>query len=221
MNIHRLYEFFGRRFRVRRMQAFEAFAELTEGATLLDVGGAARTWDSGATRRRLVLLNITPPRTVTTGASFVVADGARLPFRDRSFDLVFSNSVIEHVGDLTRQRQFAREVTRVGRKFHVQTPNRWFPIEPHLLTPLVHFLPSGLRRRLLRNFTVWGLSTRPSQESVEEFVASTRLVDAGEMTSLFPDGRLIRERFMGLTKSLIVQGPEAEESVQELRSSSL
>ena len=73
--------------------------------------------------------------------TWIFADGCRLPFPDKSFDVVFSNSVIEHLGDPRKHEQYAREIARVGVRYFVQTPNRWFPIEPHLLTPLVHFLP--------------------------------------------------------------------------------
>jgi 2-polyprenyl-3-methyl-5-hydroxy-6-metoxy-1,4-benzoquinol methylase len=67
---------------------------------------------------------------------------ARSPSAARSFDIVFSNSVIEHVGDAESQQQFAHEIARVGRAYWVQTPNRRFPVEPHLLTPFLHFLPT-------------------------------------------------------------------------------
>ena len=77
----------------------------------------------------------------------MAGDGRALPFRDEAFDVVFSNSVIEHVGDAASQRRFAREVARVGRAYWVQTPNRWFPVEQHLLTPLVHWLPKSWQRR--------------------------------------------------------------------------
>src|ERR1017187_2845994 len=95
-----------------------------------------KTWDMLAVRPRVTLLN--PPRTKAelAGASWWVAgDGRAVPFRDAAFDVVFSNSVIEHVGDAQSQRAFAREVARVGRAYWVQTPNRWFPVEQHLLTP--------------------------------------------------------------------------------------
>ena len=66
---------------------------------------------------------------------------AKLPFGDGSFDFVFSNSAIEHLRTPERQRRFAVEVARVGKRYCVQTPNRWFPLESHLLTPWVHYLP--------------------------------------------------------------------------------
>lgn len=205
--VHGLYRTLGRHFRSRRMSAFESFANITPETTVLDVGGAAGTWELVRIRPNLVLLNITPPGGFANPATAVVADGTQLPFRDQSFDLVFSNSVIEHVGDVERQRQFAREVARVGRRFYVQTPNRWFPVEPHLMTPVVHFLPAGIRRKLLRNFTVWGLMARPTQAYVDRFVRETRLLNADDMASMFPAGQLFRERAAGLTKSLIVHGP--------------
>lgn len=205
--IHRLYGTVGRPFRSRRMAAFESFANISPETTVLDVGGAPATWNLARTLPRVVLLNVAPPHVISAATLMVVADGAQLPFRDQSVDFVFSNSVIEHVGNVRRQRQFASEVVRVGRKFHVQTPNRWFPIEPHLMTPLVHFLPAPVRRRLLRNFTLWGLLGRPTQVYVDKFVRETRLLDAGDMESMFPGGKLLRERIGWLTKSLIIQGP--------------
>jgi Methyltransferase domain len=82
----------------------------------------------------------------------VRADGRELPFRDREFDLGFSNAVIEHVaGGREEQRRFVAELCRVAERVFVTTPNRWFPIDPHSLLPFVHWLPDGdTRRRALR-----------------------------------------------------------------------
>lgn len=70
---------------------------------------------------------------------FVQCDGRRLPFRDESFDLVFSNAVVEHVGDEPDQRQFLSEHDRVGRLWVTTTPNRWFPVEAHTGVVLAHW----------------------------------------------------------------------------------
>ena len=87
------------------------------------------------------------------GLEFVLGDGRRMPFEDNSFDLVFSNAVIEHVGSLQQQERFLLESVRVARKhIFLTTPNRWYPVELHTLLPFVHYLPKQLHRRILRLF---------------------------------------------------------------------
>jgi SAM-dependent methyltransferase len=78
---------------------------------------------------------------------YVQGDACALPFGDDAFDIVFSNAVIEHVGDRSRQERFVREALRVGRRVFLTTPNRWFPIEVHTRLPLVHWLPDPLAHR--------------------------------------------------------------------------
>src|SRR5690348_13846366 len=138
------------------MAQFVAKLGITAETRVLDVGGSPDTWQSLDVRPRVTLLNM--PRTreeLAAADSWVAADGRALPFRDGAFDIVFSNSVIEHVGDAESQRRFAREVARVGRSYWVQTPNRWFPVEQHLLTPLVHWFPRAWQRAVVPRFTVW------------------------------------------------------------------
>src|SRR5207302_6536854 len=130
---------------------------ITAETRVLDVGGTPETWDMLPVRPRVTLLNT--PRTkaeLARAAWWVAGDGRALPFRDGAFDVVFSNSVIEHVGDAGSQARFAREIARVGRGYWVQTPNRWFPVESHLLTPFIHWLPRRVQGVLLP-FSVWGL----------------------------------------------------------------
>jgi hypothetical protein len=133
-----------RRFRRRRMERFVRELGITSDTRVLDVGGTPDNWDLSPVRPRLTLLNM--PRAhddLGAGTRWVAGDGRALPFADGAFDVVFSNSVIEHVGALPQQRCFADEVRRVGRSYWVQTPNRGFPIEQHLFTPLVHWLPEN------------------------------------------------------------------------------
>jgi ubiquinone/menaquinone biosynthesis C-methylase UbiE len=85
------------------------------------------------------------------GMRFVRADGRDLPFPDRSFDIVHSSAVLEHVGSREQQHRFVRELLRVARKgVFLTTPNRWFPVEFHTVLPLVHWLPAPAFRRAIR-----------------------------------------------------------------------
>jgi hypothetical protein len=172
---------------------------------ILDVGGTPQNWTLVPARPRLLMTNITllDYSESEPGMSWVVADARRLPFKDRSIDVVFCNSVIEHVETFDSQRILANECRRVGRRYWVQTPNREFPVEPHLMTPFIHWLPRKMQRRLLRNFTLWGLWSRPTQERCDRFMREVRLIDNAEMHQLFPEAEIWHERILGLTKSLV------------------
>jgi len=190
------------------MAKLERLLGITASTRILDVGGTPANWALLDVRPHVTMLNL--PRAMESGDSgltWIFADGLELPFRDRSFDVVFSNSVIEHVGGPPRQEQFAREIARVGVRYFVQTPNRWFPVEHHLLTPLIHFLPRRWQRRLVDKFTIWEWIARPRPDQraffLEHYLRDIRLLDSRAMRRLFPGARIIRERFLGLTKSLI------------------
>ena len=132
---------------------------LEAGTRLLDVGGLPQFWQDthfGAHITTLNLHAVEVPASMRDRCRAMIGDGTRLPFADGEFDLVFSNSVIEHLGSREQQERFAREVRRVGRRYFVQTPAREFPIEPHLLAPFFHWLPGGVQRRVARYGTGWG-----------------------------------------------------------------
>lgn len=80
-----------------------------------------------------------------------VESGKPLPFADKTFDIVFSNAVVEHTGDRTSQKFFIDEACRVAKRVFITTPNRWFPIEHHTALPLLHYLPVQLYRSILRH----------------------------------------------------------------------
>jgi SAM-dependent methyltransferase len=128
------------------------------------------------------------------GRRFVRGDARALPFESGSFEIAYSNSLVEHLDPADRQR-FADEIRRVAGRYWIQTPNRYFPIEPHVLLPGFQFLAEPARRRLWR----LGMPRTP-YEQIE-------LLSAAELRRLFPGAVILRERFAGLTKSLIAAGP--------------
>jgi Methyltransferase domain len=199
-----------RRFRRRRMQQFAWRLGVTDSTRILDVGGTPMNWRLIDARPRVTLANMPGACEPHEAPEFdwLFADGCRLPFRDGAFDIVFSNSVIEHVGTPDQQRAFANEVRRVGQCYWVQTPNWWYPVEPHLWTPFLHYLPRAWQPPIVRRGAVWGVIERPSEERrrfyVEHYLRDIRLLAAPRMRQLFPDGELLRERHIGLTKSLVM-----------------
>ncbi len=205
----------GNWFRTRRMRRFLTECALTPTTRVLDVGGNPLIWATlpPSARPHLVYLNLPRAAEPEDGVSaWVFADGRQLPFADKSFDLVFSNSVIEHVGSMASQKQFADEIQRVGRTHWVQTPNRWFPVEPHLLTPLIHWLPRSWQRVLVPRVSVWALTSEANplqrQYMFDHYFNDIVLLTAGELASLFPESRLIRERALGWTKSFVATNAE-------------
>lgn len=198
-------------FRRQRLALLAGLMEgLSEPVRILDVGGTQLFWDTNAAAQNLevevTLLNVTAQPVTSPRFTSVAGDARSLDYDDNSFDVVFSNSVIEHVGDHADQQRMAEEVRRVGARYFVQTPNRWFPIEPHFLVPLFQFLPVRLRVWLVRHRALGWHERASSREEAHEMVTSIRLLGRRRFVSLFPDGTLHRERLLGLTKSFIIYG---------------
>ncbi len=183
----------------------------TEDTTVLDVGGTPYNWERIEGRFPITLLNTEPLPCGELDARYTLVrgSGARLGFPDASFDIAFSNSVIEHVGSLEAQRAFANELRRVGRRLWVQTPARGFFFEPHLLAPFIHYLPFSWKRRLVRNWTLWGWITRPSRASIDRMLEGLQLLDYATFRELFSDCEIRRERFLGFTKAFVAVRTEA------------
>ncbi|CAN2048094.1 Class I SAM-dependent methyltransferase [Candidatus Magnetomoraceae bacterium gMMP-1] len=206
MNIHSIYSPFIRYFRSKRHQRFVQEMNPKLSYRILDVGGYHWFWKGMKCRNAITLLNPDIPElfeSLLPQFSYIQGNGRDLPFGENQYDIVFSNSVIEHLGLYEGQKRFATEVRRVGKSYWVQTPNHWFPVEPHLISPLIHYFPKRIQKRLIRWFTIWGLVTRPTKEQINDFISEVRLLTEGEMKELFPDARIVAERFLCFKKSFI------------------
>ena len=194
------------RFRERRMMQFLKLVERVQRPiSLLDVGGTVAFWRGGVPDGiSLTLINMfnqTPLKDMT----IEVGDGCDLTrFKSQSFDIVFSNSVINLVGGWERQQQMASEIRRVGRRYFVQVPNRRFPLDWRTLVPLFHWLSPATQAWCLQRFSVGRYKKVQSAGQAIELASRVRDLTAAELHDLFPDGMIIPERVLGLTKSFMV-----------------
>jgi hypothetical protein len=122
---------------------------------------------------------------------------------DMSFDLVHSNSVIEHVGRWADMEAMAHEVRRLAPGYFVQTPYFWFPIEPHCRTAFFHWMPESTRVSMLMRRPRGHWAKAANVRDAMRQIQSATLLDYRMLATLFPDARIHRERFLGLTKSLV------------------
>ena len=203
VDIHAIYMRFQDHFRPPRMRAFAKLCNVDESKRIIDIGGDEQNWRYIDQKPPVTIVNIDVEDRYCGRFRHVFADGRALPFEDRDFDVAFSNSVIEHVGDWDDKRRFANEIRRVSRKYFVQTPNRWFVVEPHFIAVLIHFLPKRLFRKLLPLGSLWFWLRWPSKSEIDRQMGEIDLLTESQMRELFPDAEIIRERFLGLTKSLI------------------
>jgi hypothetical protein len=176
---------------------------------VLDLGGTPAGWTSAPVRpAALTMVNVRDKDHLNQSAEFeyIIGDACELPrqLQGRTFDLVYSNSVIEHLGGYARRAAFARVVERLGEHYWIQTPNRYFPLEPHWLFPGFQFLPVRARAALSRRWRLsWHRRHFGDQADVMGAVLATELVSGAELAYLFPHAVIIAERFAGLKKSLI------------------
>jgi hypothetical protein len=165
---------------------------------ILDVGGYPNFWlESPIDVKRIDTINpdfVEAPAKTIPEIRAMLGDGCKLPFPDGSYPVIFSNSVIEHVGRWEDQKAFASEMRRVGKKLWIQTPAFGFPIEPHCLAPFLHWFPWSIRRHLLR-FTPVALLGRTPWNDYCDSMRRTRILKKKEILEIFPDCEVITERF--------------------------
>jgi 2-polyprenyl-3-methyl-5-hydroxy-6-metoxy-1,4-benzoquinol methylase len=177
---------------------------------ILDVGGTHDFWEVFSPEgweMDLTVLNLTKPNHASDQQNirYVAGNAICMPeFRDKEFDVVFSNSVIEHVGTLRHQQMMANEVKRVGEFCFIQTPSKWFPIETHFSNiPYFQFLPKSIQ---FFTFQRKILAVYPSatKEEILFYLDSVRLLTHDELRMLFPECTIIKEKVWPFTKSYFV-----------------
>ena len=153
---------------------------------------------------RVTLLNTEAQEAPGSGFVSVVGDATSMPqFTDRQFHIVFSNSTLEHLGSLGAQQAMANEARRVGSVYCVQTPNRYFPLEPHFLFPCFQFLPLDLRAWLLQRRDLGWYTKAQDRQTALSQVSAIRLLSKREIRRLFPEVTIFEERLLGLVKSFV------------------
>ena len=198
------------KFREKRFAFFRGLFEsiMTESELkILDIGGTEVYWERmnfpGDENVIITLLNLDEVEIQNPKFKSVKGNACDLSeFSADEFDIVFSNSVIEHLYTFENQMRMANEVIRVGKNYFIQTPNRYFPIEPHWIFPMFQFFPFRLKVFLTQNFNIGNYKKTGSRQAAEDRCREVQLLTESQMQTLFPDGKVYREKFFGFTKSI-------------------
>lgn len=172
---------------------------------VLDLGGTPNAWRAAPVRpRHVTTVNLADFAADESWLGHVVADACNPPMAIRNgfFDLVFSNSLLEHVGGHSRRQDLAAVVHATAPRHWVQTPYRYFPIEPHWLFPGMQFLPFRVRESISLRWTFGHVQTQ-TPEAAHDWVSEVELIGASQMRGYFPNSQIWRERMLGFTKSLV------------------
>ncbi|SFO33823.1 Ubiquinone/menaquinone biosynthesis C-methylase UbiE [Algoriphagus ornithinivorans] len=200
----------GAKFRKKRLAVFENLFfqhfQKDQAIKVLDVGGTAYFWKGSSLLNlpqiEIVLLNLSTEDTKHPKLQSIAGDATSLPqYKDDYFDLVFSNSVIEHLYTFENQEKMAKEILRVGKKHFVQTPNKYFPVEAHYALPFAQYFPKNLLLSILTKTKLSRLR-KWSESEAKQYLEEIRLLDEKEMKSLFPNSKIFKEKVAGLTKSI-------------------
>ncbi len=193
------------RSRERRWQALQERFPAVSSMRVLDLGGWLSSWRSVSGRpAQVVSLNLNEQaEEPDSWGRAVVGDACSPPewLMREPFDLVYSNSLIEHVGGHDRCTALAGVVHAAAPHHWVQTPYRYFPVEPHWLCPGLQFLPVAAREKVAAAWPL-GFMSSTDASSVED-VLSVSLLSITELKHYFPRSDVIRDQWMGLTKSIV------------------
>jgi len=206
--------------RARKLELFNQIMKPVKEMKLLDVGAQInpnghkehQLIDTYPWKHNFAVVNISQEHITVIKKRYseveaVVCDACELPWDDKSFDVVFSNAVIEHLGSFERQKKMAVEIMRVGKRWFVTTPNRWFPFEFHMRLPLVTWLPGDSYLRIghiisynhIRGTYMFGAKRD-----------DLRLMSASELQECFPGSKIIKQRVTFMAETLIAVGGDVE-----------
>ena len=215
MAITALFNRLSQRSRQLKMEMLRRYLALQGNERVLDIGSQVNqckhvverfTDHSCITAANILPEHLAAIRREYPGVRTVLADARCLPFRDGEFDVIHSNAVIEHVGDFADQRRMADEVRRVGKRWFLTTPNRWYPFEFHVRMPFVSWLPASWMHRAAR---LWGYDHVNNRYKRGCDYSDVRLLTARQLRTLFPDSLVLKPRVTFWPETLVVVGPIA------------
>lgn len=218
----KLFSLYSNKSRKKRAAFFTKKMSLFEGAKILDLGGGngkyinsilPKNQNFDVTISDILADDLTYAKENYGYKTIPLSESKRLPFEDNEFDIVFCNSVIEHVTipkneiwslkstkkfkklSFESQKEFAKEINRIGKTYFVQTPNKFFIIESHSWLPgLIVLLPRTVQISIIHFFNkFWPKKTAPDWN----------LLTFKEMQIIFPNAEIYREKSLGFTKSLM------------------
>jgi len=198
------------KFRKKRDIQFKQVADFLEKkVTILDVGGTEQYWKNlgycGDLRYEITLLNLYETESSCSNMQCVKGDGRNLTqFQDKEFDIVFSNSVLEHVGGFEDQNRMAIEMRRVGKSYFLQTPHRFIPLEPHFVFPFFQILPEKIKLFLVQHLNLGYFNRIKNPHEAECLIRSIRLLNKRELKMLFPEAMIREEKIFGIPYSFLV-----------------
>ena len=196
----------GNQFRNKRFNFFfKKIKKIKKPVTILDVGGKINYWENrnlaGNNDYQITLLNIDLEESSYSNIKTIKGNATEMnELEDNSYDLTHSNSVIEHLYDFKNQKKMASEIVRVGKKHLIQTPNKYFFLEPHYLLPFFQFFPNKLKYLILTKTKLSRLK-RWNQKFAKQYIEEIRLLSKKEMKTLFPKSKIYYEKFLGMNKS--------------------
>ena len=196
----------GNQFREKRFSFFlKKFNKTQKPVTILDVGGKINFWENrglaGNKNYKITIVNFEKEKSQYSNIKTKMGDATDLsPFNDKSFDIAHSNSVIEHLYNFENQKKMASEIMRVGQKYIVQTPNKYFFIEPHYLLPFFNIVPEKLKYLILTKTKLSRLK-KWDKNFAKQYIKEIRLLSEKEMKTLFPKSKIYFEKFLGMNKS--------------------
>jgi hypothetical protein len=197
-----------KRARRKRAQIFQKHFIFNENTKILDLG------TERCENITMVLsgLSIKPENVYVADIDLEFVESGQLPFADEYFDIVYCSSVIEHVTipkeqiwkvysgrrfhteSYARQKEFSKEIKRLGKNYFVQTPNIHFPLESHSLLPFASWLP---RRLLLSTLRL------TNKFWIKQSDPDWHLLDKKKMHELFNEATIVEEKLLGITKSIM------------------
>jgi hypothetical protein len=201
------------RFRQRRSKHIKKLldAVLAEKGScrIIDLGGTEQYWNimSDYLIDREITIDLVNISEITINdPKFRSIVGSALEmdaFGDNEYDLVHSNSLIEHVGNWDAMMLLAQNIKRLAPRYFVQTPYFWFPYEPHFRFLCFHWMPEQFRVRLLRRMTLGFHERQQDFDLAMRTVQSAYLLDIAQFRALFEDATIVKEKLLFLTKSLM------------------
>lgn len=205
---------FGYKLRAKRIVPLLKMIELVSNengnVNIIDIGGTEIYWNIVPRQFleeynvKITIVNLPGTKLPDNHGlfTFIHGDGCDLSnFDTNSFHIAHSNSVIEHVGDWDKMTLFANEFKRAARRYFIQTPNYWFPIEPHCMTLFFHWLPKPTRIWFLLNFSLGHWRKAISVDDAVKMTERIRLLDKKMFCELFDDAIVTTEKLFSLPKS--------------------